>query len=129
MSEQITLAKTSVSNLLDAFSYVYHYKLRKNIYEGDYIRCFGHDDRFPELKYNIFYKKIKTGLLYDTYELVYIKIGDLDPSHLNSFNVDMDTSDWVDVDLKHVKEHKRLSLREIKLKLLKQNMESKVGWP
>lgn len=130
MTEQMNISKQSVSNLVGIFTYVYQYKLRKGIYKGNLIRCIGDDERFKELHHTIYYRKIKSGFMYDTYELIYISLGDLETNTLNGFDPNnIDFSDWVDVDPKHVKEHKRLTYTEIKCNLLAKNMESKVGWP
>ena len=71
--KQVNINVDSLVNLLGIWNYAKTKEVKKK-YTGEYISNESTDDRFPELKFKSLYKKSKSGLFWNTFEIIHFEI-------------------------------------------------------
>lgn len=71
--EQVNISVDSLLNILGIWNYAKTKEVKKK-YTGDYVSNISTDDRFPELKFKSLYKKSKSGLFWNTFEIIHFEI-------------------------------------------------------
>lgn len=72
-NEQVNISVDSLLNVLGIWNYAKTKEVKKK-YTGEYISNEFTDDRFPELKFKSLYKKTKSGLFWNTFEIIHFEI-------------------------------------------------------
>lgn len=72
-NEQVNISVDSLLNVLSIWNYAKTKEVKKK-YTGEYISNEFTDDRFPELKFKSLYKKTKSGLFWNTFEIIHFEI-------------------------------------------------------
>lgn len=103
MSE-IKLSNQSILNLLGIWNYPKSKEVKKK-YTGEYVSNICSDTCFPELKFNALYKKTKSGLLWNTFEIIHFEIEGVISKSQSGFNIqEFELIDSVSIPEKDVKD-------------------------
>lgn len=91
--EQVNISVDSLLNILGIWNYAKTKEVKKK-HTGDYVSNISTDDRFPELKFKSLYKKTKSGLFWNTFEIIHFEIEGVFSKSQSGFDYDLD--DMVD---------------------------------
>lgn len=85
--EQVNISVDSLVNLLGIWNYAKTKEVKKK-HTGEYILNESIDDRFPELKFKGLYKKCKSGLFWNTFEIIHFEIEGVLSKSKSGFDID-----------------------------------------
>lgn len=92
MSEEKKIINFNVSlnsflNIISIWNYAKSKEVKKK-HKGEYISNESTDDRFPELKFKSLYKKTKSGLFWNTFEIIHFEIEGVFSKSQSGFDID-----------------------------------------
>lgn len=85
--KQVSISVDSLLNILGIWNYTKSKEVKKK-HAGEYISNISTDDRFPELKFKSLYKKTKSGLFWNTFEIIHFEIEGVFYKSQSGFDID-----------------------------------------
>lgn len=86
-NEQVNISVDSLLNILGVWNYPKTKKVKKK-YTREYISNESTDDGFPELKFKSLYKKSKSGLFWNTFEIIHFEMEGIFSKSQSGFDID-----------------------------------------
>lgn len=83
----LNISMTSFLNIVGIWNYTKSKEVKKK-HAGEYISNISTDDRFPELKFKSLYKKTKSGLFLNTFEIIHFEIEGVFYKSQSGFDID-----------------------------------------
>lgn len=108
------MSLNSFLNIISIWNYAKTKEVKKK-YTGEYISNESTDDRFPELKFKSLYKKTKSGLFWNTFEIIHFEIEGVFSKSQSGFDInEYEMVDPVPIPQEDVKD-KSVSVEDILL--------------